>query len=100
MNQRDKASQRMARWTEAAGRGRRSTVQTKWEEPREAREGSPDWPANGREFEAIRLGRGVFFEGKNFYSIVIVAPLHLSKFYRVSQKVNIFLLHSNFLRRL
>jgi hypothetical protein len=32
------------------------------------------------------FGRGVFLKGKNFDSIVIVVPLHVSKFYRVLKK--------------
>jgi hypothetical protein len=63
---------------------RASTLQVKWDKPRE---GSLDWPANGGEFEAIMFGRGVFLKGKSPHSIVIVVPLHFSKFYRVLKKL-------------
>jgi hypothetical protein len=33
------------------------------------------------------FGRGVFLKGKNFHSIMIVVPLHGSKFYRVLKKL-------------
>jgi hypothetical protein len=66
---------------------RASTVQIKWEKPRDAREGSPDWPGNGGEFEAIMFGRGIFLKGKNFHSIVIVVLLRVSKFSRVLKKL-------------
>jgi hypothetical protein len=33
------------------------------------------------------FGRGVFLKAKNFHSIVIVVPLHVSKFYRVLKKL-------------
>jgi hypothetical protein len=33
------------------------------------------------------FGRGVFLKDKNFHSIVIVVPLHVSKFYRVLKKL-------------
>jgi hypothetical protein len=33
------------------------------------------------------FGRGVFLKGKSFHSIVIVVPLHVSKFYRVLKKL-------------
>jgi hypothetical protein len=33
------------------------------------------------------FGRGIFLKGKNFHSIVIVVPLHVSKFYRVLKKL-------------
>jgi hypothetical protein len=71
-----------AGWTEAVGEApsRRSG-----ERPDEAREGSPDWPENGREFEAIMFGRGVFLKGKNFNSIRIVAPPQVSNFIMFSK---------------
>jgi hypothetical protein len=62
----------------------------KWEKPREAREGSPNWPANGREFEAVMFGCSVFLKGKNLHSIVIVVLLHVSKFYRVLKKLTAY----------
>jgi hypothetical protein len=61
------------------------------EGPREAREGSPDWPAKGGKFEVIMFGRGVFLKDKNFHSIVIVVALHVSKFYRVPKKLTAWL---------
>jgi hypothetical protein len=61
------------------------------EKLRDAREGSPYWPANGGEFEAIMFGRGVFLKGKNFHSVVIVVPLHVSKFSRVLKKLTAYL---------
>jgi hypothetical protein len=33
------------------------------------------------------FGRGVVLKGKTFHSIVIVVPLHVSKFYRVLKKL-------------
>jgi hypothetical protein len=36
------------------------------------------------------FGRGVFLKGKNFHSIVIVVPLHVSKFYRVLKKLTAY----------
>jgi hypothetical protein len=36
------------------------------------------------------FGRGVFLKGKNFDSIVIVVPLHVSKFYRVLKKLTAY----------
>jgi hypothetical protein len=38
------------------------------------------------------FGGGVFLKGKNFHSIVIVVPLHVSKFYRVLKKLTAYLL--------
>jgi hypothetical protein len=37
------------------------------------------------------FGRGVFLKGKNFHSIVIVVPLHVSKLYRVLKKLTAYL---------
>jgi hypothetical protein len=62
----------------------------KWGKDREAREGIPDWPANGHEFEAIMLGGGVFLKAKNFHSIVIVVPLHASNGPRVLKKLTAY----------
>jgi hypothetical protein len=74
-----------------AGRGQRSSARgssrQSTEKFRDAREGSPDWRANGGESEAIMFGRGVFLKGKIFHSIVILVPLHVSKFYRVVKKL-------------
>jgi hypothetical protein len=36
------------------------------------------------------FGRGVFLKGKNFRSIVIVVPLHVSTFYRVLKKLTAY----------
>jgi hypothetical protein len=81
----------MGWWTEAAGRRRQSSARApsggSREKRREARDGSPDWAANGPEFEAIMFGRGVFFKAKNSDSIVIVAPRHVSKFSHVLKKL-------------
>jgi hypothetical protein len=44
-------------------------------------------PANGREFEEIMFGRGVFLKGKNFHSIVIATPPQFSDLYRVLKKL-------------
>jgi hypothetical protein len=33
------------------------------------------------------FGRGVFLKGKNYHSIVIVVPLHVSNFSRVLKKL-------------
>jgi hypothetical protein len=60
------------------------------------REGIPDWPANGREFEAIMFGRCVFLKDKYFYSIVIVVPLRVSKFYRVLKKLTAYSVGGHF----
>jgi hypothetical protein len=90
MNRRDKARRGNERWTEAGGRGRRSNARELFgrsgEKPGEAREGNPDWPGNGREFEAIMFGRGVFLKGKSFDSIVIDASAHVSIFSEVLKK--------------
>jgi hypothetical protein len=93
MNRRDKASRGKEKWTEAGGRGRRGRRSSarelfgrSGENPGEAREGSPDWPGNGREFEAIMFGRGVFLKGENSDSIVIDAPSHVSNFSQVLKK--------------
>jgi hypothetical protein len=56
----------------------------------EARARAPDWPASGREFEAIMFGRGVFFTGTSIHSIVIVTPPHASKFYQRFKKLTAF----------
>jgi hypothetical protein len=69
------------------GEAARAPFRRSGEELHDAREGSPDSPANGGEFEAITFSRGVFLKGKNFHSIVIVVPLHVSKFYRVLKKL-------------
>jgi hypothetical protein len=37
------------------------------------------------------FGRGVFLKGENFHSIVIVVPLHVSKFYRVIKKLTAYI---------
>jgi hypothetical protein len=36
------------------------------------------------------FGRAVSLKGKNFDSIVIVVPLHVSKFYRVLKKLTAY----------
>jgi hypothetical protein len=36
------------------------------------------------------FGRGVLLKGKDFHSIVIVVPLHVSKFYRVLKKLTAY----------
>jgi hypothetical protein len=66
---------------------RPSTARQSGEKLRDAREGSRDWPANGGEFEAVMFGRGVLLKDKNFDSIAIVVPLHISKFSRVLKKL-------------
>jgi hypothetical protein len=37
------------------------------------------------------FGGGVFLKGKNSHSIVIVVPLHVSKFYRVLKKLTAYI---------
>jgi hypothetical protein len=37
------------------------------------------------------FGRAVFLKRKNFHSIVIVVPVHVSKFYRVLKKLTAYL---------
>jgi hypothetical protein len=94
MNRLDKASRGKAGWTEAVRWGRQGSGQApsrrSGENPREAREGSLDWPADGRELKAIIFGRGVFLNGKNFHSIVIVARVHISRFSRVLKKLTVW----------
>jgi hypothetical protein len=50
---------------------------------------TPEAIPNCPEFEGIMIGRSGFFRGKTFHSIVIVARLHFSKFYRGFKKLTI-----------
>jgi hypothetical protein len=89
-------------WGDEASRGKAEWTERPDEVGEAAREHRPDevgksprrdsfWPANGGEFEAIMFGGGVFLKGKNFHSIVIVVPLHVSKFYRALKKLTAYL---------
>jgi hypothetical protein len=75
-------------------KGRRSSApapsRRSGEKLRDAREGSPDCTAKGGEFESIIFGRGVFLKGKNFHSIVIVVPLHVSKSCQAIKKLTAY----------